>query len=346
MRIPVIVLSGFLGSGKTTLLITLLEEAAARGLKPGVLVNELGKADVDGSIVKNQAGDALQLLLDGCICCSKKGELSACMKQLLERNPDLILIELTGVANPEEIVEVMAEPGLQEQIELRHIVTVLDAENVLEYNSFLSADRELIRTVRRQMEVADTVLINKTDLVKESVLAKVDKAVRKQNEQAVIHHTSYSKMNLSALFHGMEPRRDRQPVTAGKVFKVVRGAHAHKHAHDHTHDHAHTHDHGSGQSKSQPSFTRVRSIMLSIPSGSALSQKQVEQFIKKQPGLLRAKGYISEVKTNKAFLMQTAGGRTYWQPAIQDSEPYLVLIGIDLDEDKISKHWEELVAGI
>lgn len=51
MKIPVVVLSGFLGSGKTTLLVKLLEEAAARGLKPGVLMNELGKRDIDGELV-------------------------------------------------------------------------------------------------------------------------------------------------------------------------------------------------------------------------------------------------------------------------------------------------------
>ena len=63
LRIPVLVLSGFLGSGKTTLLIRLLEEASLRGLKPGILMNELGKQDVDGMILDEHSSASLEKLL-------------------------------------------------------------------------------------------------------------------------------------------------------------------------------------------------------------------------------------------------------------------------------------------
>lgn len=73
MKIPVIVLIGFLGSGKTTLLLRLIEEAKRLGLEPGILMNELGKYDVDGHIISDfNPGIAVEKLLDGCICCSKK----------------------------------------------------------------------------------------------------------------------------------------------------------------------------------------------------------------------------------------------------------------------------------
>ncbi|MBW7459833.1 GTP-binding protein, partial [Paenibacillus sepulcri] len=76
MTIPVMILSGFLGSGKTTLLLRLLEEARIRGIRPGILMNELGKQDVDGNILSEQLGVQVEKLLDGCVCCSKKEELA------------------------------------------------------------------------------------------------------------------------------------------------------------------------------------------------------------------------------------------------------------------------------
>ncbi|UUZ95497.1 hypothetical protein LJK87_14210 [Paenibacillus sp. P25] len=152
MRVPVVVLSGFLGGGKTTLLLRMVDEARARGLRPGILMNELGRLDVDGFTVSGQDDTAIQKLLDGCICCSKKSELAGSLNRLQQQKPDVIFIELTGVANPEEIADALTEPGLLRSMQLKQIVTVLDAENVLDYNSIFSSDRQLVHTLRRQME--------------------------------------------------------------------------------------------------------------------------------------------------------------------------------------------------
>lgn len=77
MKIPVIMLSGFLGSGKTTLLLSLLKESKRRGLNPGIIMNELGAKDVDGYILQESTGTRVEKLLDGCICCSRKGGAAA-----------------------------------------------------------------------------------------------------------------------------------------------------------------------------------------------------------------------------------------------------------------------------
>src|SRR5688572_21209963 len=110
MRIPVFVLSGFLGSGKTTLLLRLLDEAKTRGLQPGVIMNELGSMDVDGHILNGHSDTAIEKLLDGCVCCSRRSELAGSIQTLTKQNPDVIFIELTGVANPEEIADALTEP--------------------------------------------------------------------------------------------------------------------------------------------------------------------------------------------------------------------------------------------
>ena len=97
--IPVVVLSGFLGSGKTTLLIRLLQHAQSNGLRASVLMNEIGAVDVDGTQVSSESGNELmERITEGCLCCSKKSELALCLERLVLMQPDLIVIELTGVA--------------------------------------------------------------------------------------------------------------------------------------------------------------------------------------------------------------------------------------------------------
>jgi G3E family GTPase len=130
-------------------------------------MNELGSNDVDGDIISSRLSKLnIEKLLDGCICCSKKSEVTLSTEKLLERKPDIIFIELTGVANPEEIADSLTEPQLLSNVYLKQILTVLDSENVLDYNSIFETDKQLVHTLRRQIEVADLLILNKTDLIK------------------------------------------------------------------------------------------------------------------------------------------------------------------------------------
>ena len=172
MSIPVYILSGFLGSGKTTLLIRLLEESVRRRLVPAILMNELGREDVDGAIIQEQLRLPVTRLLDGCVCCSKRSEVEQCLNELAARKPDLIFMELTGVAEPAQLRDMFESPGrtLPEELQLERILSVADAGSFLEYNSIFSADRQLVRLLRGQLAAADLVLINKRDLVTDSEL--------------------------------------------------------------------------------------------------------------------------------------------------------------------------------
>ncbi len=209
MKIPVMILSGFLGSGKTTLLLTLLKESKVRGLNPGVVMNELGKRDVDGYILQEHTGTTVEKLLDGCVCCSRKEDLPRSLNALMARRPDIIFVELTGVADPEEIAKSLQSPPLNERLVLHYTVTVLDAENVLEYNSRFSADKQLIRTLRKQLSGADLLIVNKSDLVEPETLWRIEKTVRKYNADSEIVFTHYSEINLAPLLAGITQQAPR-----------------------------------------------------------------------------------------------------------------------------------------
>ncbi|WP_058304092.1 CobW family GTP-binding protein [Gorillibacterium timonense] len=331
MSIPVLILSGFLGSGKTTLLLHLLEEADARGLRAGVLMNELGKRDVDGQIVSETSDIALSRLLDGCVCCTKKSELAGSLASLLRTKPDLLIIELTGVANPEEVADALTEPELLGKVKIKQIVTVLDAEHTLEYNSIFASDKELVRTLRRQIEVADQILLNKIDRVKPALLPKLEKAIRKLNDRAPLIPTRMSQMELPPLFEGIRPGESgaipvRRPlrVSTGAVPMVM------------------NRENPPVQKEQPASFSRIRTFLLEFPNGAGLPLPKIERYLSLWgQGLLRAKGYVPH-SSKGTQLLQYAGKRAEWTPARYEEAPYLVLIGLDLDEKRLRTEWEAL----
>ncbi|WP_134698811.1 GTP-binding protein [Ammoniphilus sp. YIM 78166] len=319
-RIPVIVLSGFLGSGKTTLLLRLLQYAKANGKKSSVLMNELGSLDVDGQIIAKHlsAGD-LEKLFDGCICCDKKSEVASSVQKLLKRSTDILFIELTGVANPEEIADALTEPEILDRVYLHKVLTVLDAEYVLEYNSIFESDRQLVHTLRQQMALADFIIVNKSDLVSEKHKEKIGKAVRKQNDTAPIEYTTYSEVEMDPLFTGIDGRRPRKQTLA-PLFVVLSPSCSHQ--------------------EDKASYSRVQTV--SFSAQKPLRERDVEKFLKRWSSeLLRAKGYLS-IDGKGHQLMQFSGKRTNWQLNKEVQEVYIVLIGMNLDVEKLKEDWESL----
>jgi G3E family GTPase len=374
-------LSGFLGSGKTSLLLKLLQETKKRRLKPGILMNELGSTDTDGHIVTDHgARQNIEKLLDGCICCSKKSEVTQSLRKLLQEQPDVLFIELTGVANPEEVVDSLTEPELKERFTLQKIITVLDAEHVLEYNSIFESDRQLVLTLRKQIEVADLLIANKTDLINEKRRNKIEKAVRKQNPVAPLSFTTYSKIDSGPLFSQIQPVHEAVgPSVAYRISKKDPHHHVQQHNHhqsdgrqhetphhysrhhrhhrldphnkdDHDHrDHRHGygrnqddhHHHGQDHHQHGHDHTRMQTATLHVDR--SVKRKQIERFLKKwQPQLLRAKGFLQIHVKDEPYLMQHVLKRTSWQPVDYAGDYYIVLIGVDINMQQMKEEWQKI----
>ncbi|GAA0133892.1 hypothetical protein YSY43_07320 [Paenibacillus sp. YSY-4.3] len=331
MKTPVIIISGFLGSGKTTLLLELIKALHGRKIRPAILMNELGKADVDGLILTEAVkGLQLEKLFDGCICCSKKSEISGSITSLLALAPDVILVELTGVANPEEVVDAMAEPELLGKVALHKIITVVDAENALEYNSIFSSDKQLVHTLRRQLAVADVILVNKQDLVPDSHLSKVQRLIKKHNEQAVVFNTAFGNFNPESVIHGLGSLNLQ--AKAPSPFKLVRQHHYHDDAS------------ASFGGQDYASFSRIQSIYIPINRQDQLSLKKMEKFLKdKDKRVLRAKGYIPLEDPSYASLIQFSGKQIRMESAGYKGPHYMIIIGYELDENALLEQWHASV---
>ena len=157
-RIAVTVVSGFLGAGKTTLLNRMVRRA--EGSRLAVIVNDFGELNIDAAIV-SEVTDAVYSLQNGCICCTVQEDLLAQLSSLAQLQPRLerIVIECSGVSDPQRIVQTLAYPQLRSQMQLDMVITVVDA------TGHLQLDGEYARLARAQVAAADLLLLNKTDLV-------------------------------------------------------------------------------------------------------------------------------------------------------------------------------------
>lgn len=335
MKIPVFVLSGFLGSGKTTLLLHLLRESGARGLKPGVIVNELGQNDVDGELAQEQSGAAVQKLLDGCVCCSGKDELPGCIETLLKSQPDVIFIELTGIADPGEIKAEIDSPRWKARLVRRRSVTILDAEHVLDYNSRFSSDRQLVRTLRRQMEIADLLIINKCDLAEQETLWRIERMLDKHNPEAERVFTHYGRLQTGKLLEGILPRRLAPPPQRGAG--AANGARLVKAAVEPV-----SRSNAADRSVRASAHGSVTAVTLTFPAGMSVLRADLESFLSsREDRLLRAKGHVP-LENSGLELLQAAGGRFNWEPSRYPGTPYIVLIGMGWEETRLHAEWDDL----
>ncbi|MNB82093.1 putative metal chaperone YciC [compost metagenome] len=345
MKIPVMILSGFLGSGKTTLLLTLLKESKARGLSPGVVMNELGKRDVDGYILQEQTGANVEKLLDGCVCCSRREDLPRSMNAVLARRPDIIYIELTGVADPEEIALTLHELPLSEKVHLHYTVTVLDAENVLEYNSRFSSDKQLVRTLRKQLAGADLLIVNKSDLVDPERLWRIEKTVRKYNTESEIVFTHYSEINLAPVLDGIIPQQPRTAAAQRRALPVS-GAPLKRMQTGQSSGATALQEREAGTSGS---YSQVSAVTLTFPQSAAqgISAETLEAFFREcGSSLLRAKGHVRlagrEQELQSVQLVQFAGSRISWEESRYPGQSYIVFIGLGLEEQRLTERWSRL----
>jgi len=188
LRTPITLITGPLGSGKTTLLRHIL---ATRPAKIAVVMNEFGEIAIDSKVVEGK-NVRIAELGGGCVCCSLLGEFEAAVNEIIQRvEPDIIVVETTGLAEPEALVFNIQEA--LPQCRLDGVASVIDADMLVRFP-------ELGHTTRLQIEGADILLLNKIDLVKPRKLSGLGAKLREINPTAAIVRTKRCQIDPAILF--------------------------------------------------------------------------------------------------------------------------------------------------
>lgn len=212
----VYLLSGFLGSGKTTLLVKFIEYLKNKGLRPAVIMNELGALGFDSDAVE---GDVpLRELLDGCICCSPAEKTEAQIQQILYQEEfDVLLIETTGAAHPVASLDVILSPLFADQFELKGILTVIDAKRFLQRDALPIQTKALYL---EQIRHAHTLIVNKTDLVDRDELSELLFTLQQLNNSAEIIEAQHASIDFEKLTSSIKGTASHQPTRIGKELRL------------------------------------------------------------------------------------------------------------------------------
>ena len=216
------VICGFLGAGKTTLLNHLLKNAGGRKL--AVLVNDLGKVNIDASEIEHTVSglkgaiSGVVELSSGCICCVVQSELLDALHELIiDHKPEHIVIEATGAAEPRQLLENIYgynhyRADIGTNIEVTNAVTVVSAHTLRETIQELKGTEQKTKRLlsidtRRpvselqfsQIECSDYILLNKTDSIEEREKVALIKTLKGLNSKAQIECSEFAQIDVEDL---------------------------------------------------------------------------------------------------------------------------------------------------
>lgn len=288
----VYLLSGFLGSGKTSLLSHIIAQLKEQGLKPAVIMNELGKLAFDSRAVDEDI--PLKEMLEGCICCTGSEKMESQLQMLLAgEHFDVLLIETTGAAHPVEALDAVFSPLFASELNIKGIITVADCKRWLDRDKMTPQTRMLFM---EQIKHAHVIVANKVDLLTDSEVATVTMEIQGLNSSAPIIQTMNSKIPLSLLmkmeatFHEKEVKQ----ASIGKQLSLSSRLHTFH------------------ESVDQLAFEDwVRELPDTV---------------------YRMKGYVPLKGHKNPMLFQYAYGMVQWLPEFIKMEPQLVIIGDQIDQ--------------
>jgi G3E family GTPase len=339
-KTPVTVLTGYLGAGKTTLLNRILTED--HGKRYAVIVNEFGEIGIDNDLIVGADEEVFEMS-NGCVCCTVRGDLIRVLQGLAKRKGgfDAIIIETTGLADPGPVAQTFfVDEDVKAKTALDSVTTVVDAKHVL-------ARLDDSREAREQIAFADQIVLNKTDLVTEEDLRRVEARIRKLNPLAPIHRAERSNVALSAILGRGGFDLDRILDLEPEFLNPPHGEAGHVHDEDCEHDHDHGHEHHDHQHDDD-----IKGVALTFDAplnADAVSHWLSDLLAAQGPDILRAKGILSISREDRRLVFQAVHmilegdlQRPWRDDETRTSR--MVFIGRNLDEAKLRAGFEACAA--
>ncbi|TKG23457.1 CobW family GTP-binding protein [Vibrio breoganii] len=199
-KTPTNIITGFLGTGKTTTILELLKAKPANE-NWAVLVNEFGEIGIDGAMMSD-SGALIKEVPGGCICCTAGVPTSVAITALLRSNPDRLIIEPTGLGHPKQIMATLSSSQFSPYIELRSTLTLTDAR-------YFDNDKYTTNAnFKQQLEVADIIIANKSELAAKAQVATMHDWLQSQDIHSTVINTTRGDIEPSLLDMFVKPSDD------------------------------------------------------------------------------------------------------------------------------------------
>ncbi|MBW2612848.1 MAG: GTP-binding protein [Deltaproteobacteria bacterium] len=308
----VFILSGFLGAGKTTLLKRMLAwQTDLSGTV--VIVNDFGKVGIDGMLLQGYGPEVIELA-SGCICCTLAIDLIQTLKQVRKRlKPNRIIIESSGISDPEGILSALKAPELIGTMSLNKIITVLSAD--------AWEAREVFGDVFfSQLQKADLILLNKIDLLDDGAVPVVLQEIHDVIPNAGVVPTLKCRIDPETVWMAPVSRKfDLKPIGFYQNSQASSPS-------------------GFGQGNSEKGVSRSAKVekytTFSYREETAFREDCFNRFIESLPKqLFRIKGSVRF--PDRTVLLNYVGGRKEW--AAWEGEPgtRLAFIGWNISESAV-----------
>ncbi|RTE11016.1 GTP-binding protein [Paenibacillus whitsoniae] len=370
-RIPVTVLSGYLGAGKTTVLNHVLNNR--EGLKVAVIVNDLSEVNIDADLIREGGGlsrtdEKLVEMSNGCICCTLRDDLLKEVERLaLEKRFDYILIESTGVGEPVPVAQTFTYVDEENEIDLARLtrldcmVTVVDAYHFWQdyhtretlkdrgQEAGSDDDRRVVQLLTEQVEFCDVLIVNKCDMVTEAELKKLQKALKGLQPRAKLIRTTHGQVNPKEILNTHLFDFEAASQSAGWIQELQKEAHTPETEEYGISSFVYTRKipfHPERFSKWLAAWPKsvVRSkglVWLATRNNTALSFSQAGVSKQLSPAGL----WVAALSAEERFMHF---GEDYpkspdWDETWGDRVTKLVLIGIDMNRDEITRTLDEVL---
>ena len=297
MTVPVHIIAGFLGTGKTTAIRAQLE---ARGNeKVAIIVNDFGEASLDEATLSSSGGDfQIQNIPGGCVCCTAPEGFVDALGAVLAEAPDRLIIEPTGLARPQDIVDTLRRCPQQDELELAPVVVLVDPARIATREADKGGSEEEQELIELQAGVADVLVANRTDLCDADTMTRFDAwAEALWPEPLAVHRTSFGRIPATLM-----------EWPEGEGARLAERESASTEAHSHSHSPSHSHG-ASSEGFDSRSFRWSPDVVFS-------AERLGRAVLRMQEGLAgvslaRFKGIF---RTQEGFLLfEVAGGTAHRQ---------------------------------
>ncbi len=320
-----IVFSGFLGAGKTTLIKKLVKEAL-NGEKAVLIENEFGEIGIDGGFLK-ECGITINEINSGCICCSLVGDFTKALNKVIaDYNPELLLIEPSGVGKLSDIIK--AVKGAVPDCDMTS-VTVVDAGKAKIYS------KNFGEFFKNQIQYADTVILSHTADKSEKVLNTALDIVKDLNAGATVISTDWDKLSGKTILDTIKGKNTVDELIAELLSE--------KDEHEHHHDHEHEHEHHDGECSCGCGHHHADEVFVSVGKETAnkYTKEEIENVLEKFDEMvagtvLRSKGIVESVDGQWIHFDYTPG-EVDVRYSTPDTIGKICVIGSNLDEKKIEE---------